>query len=45
LLIFENHVFARIVGAPRSANSLVAESATGKVLTQHISYQVLSLHW
>jgi hypothetical protein len=27
-----------IVGAPRSAYWLVAESATGKVTTQHIPY-------
>jgi hypothetical protein len=33
------------LGAPRSACLLVAESATGKVLTQHILYRVLGLRW
>jgi len=30
-----------IEGVPRSAYGLVAESATGKVLTQHILYRAL----
>jgi len=30
-----------IEGVPRSAYRLVAESATGKVLTQHILYRAL----
>jgi hypothetical protein len=34
-----------VLGAPRSACLLVAESATGKVLTQHITYRVLGLYW
>lgn len=33
------------LGAPRSAYLLVAESATGKVLTQRILYRVLGLRW
>ena len=36
-------IMEQICGAPRGAYLLVAESATGKALTQRIPYQVLDL--
>jgi len=36
-------VLEQICGAPRGAYLLVAESAAGKVLAQHIPYRVLGL--
>jgi len=36
-------VLEQICGAPRGAYLLVAESATGKALTQRIPYRVLDL--
>jgi hypothetical protein len=44
---FDKHRYslAYIFSAPRCAYLLVAESATGEVLTQHTPYRVLSLRW